>query len=257
MNLPSSLIREFGSLVSQSRGGGSSEHTVRGIVQTVDLTNRTAEVIFDGSNVRTPVSMAMDASPGDRVLVMLKNHRAVITGNTSAPATARNEYSHYTEYGLIIGLLDDNGDPVGTYMTMKDGAVNLHDATPVPAVSAPMLTGRNLLARGTVEINNITVYSGVSKQLMIHIHTIDVPNNYLIVGLSMINVIITDEPQHYAVPILCGYTILPNAGIQIRLATTSDEPTPLTTVKVTFEWIAMPVTWPTAQHTQTFDEDDL
>lgn len=48
--------------------------------------NIEAEVELDGSAVITPMSSTVDIVEGDRVVVMIKNHKAVVTGNLTNPA---------------------------------------------------------------------------------------------------------------------------------------------------------------------------
>lgn len=45
-------------------------------------------VQFDGTEATTPVSSTVGANDGDRVIVMIKNHTATITGNLSDPSAA-------------------------------------------------------------------------------------------------------------------------------------------------------------------------
>lgn len=43
-------------------------------------------VMLDGSDLLTPAAMTADALPGERVTVLLKNHKATVTGNISSPS---------------------------------------------------------------------------------------------------------------------------------------------------------------------------
>lgn len=42
-------------------------------------------VKFDGSNLLTPITSVVDAEPGERVMVTIRNHTAIVTGNSSSP----------------------------------------------------------------------------------------------------------------------------------------------------------------------------
>lgn len=53
---------------------------------TVVVSNSTKYVKIDGSDLLTPIMATADATDGDRVTVMIKNHTATITGNVSSPA---------------------------------------------------------------------------------------------------------------------------------------------------------------------------
>ena len=51
--------------------------------------NDTLYAKLDGSSILTPISSTVNITNGDRVIVMLKNHVAVITGNLSDPSASR------------------------------------------------------------------------------------------------------------------------------------------------------------------------
>lgn len=84
MALSKSLLREFARVTSSSEKNRNKQSTVYGTIVTSNDENF---VRIDGSSVDTPVSMASGAKNGDRVVVMIKDHKAVVTGNTSAPAS--------------------------------------------------------------------------------------------------------------------------------------------------------------------------
>ena len=56
------------------------------IYGTVVVSNSTKYVKIDGSDLLTPIMATADATDGDRVTVMIKNHTATVTGNVSSPA---------------------------------------------------------------------------------------------------------------------------------------------------------------------------
>lgn len=57
-------------------------------------------VRLDGSDILTPLSRTTDVVIGDRVIVMIKNHSAVITGNLTSPS-ARVEYVKVVEKQVV------------------------------------------------------------------------------------------------------------------------------------------------------------
>ena len=61
----------------------SSEATVYG---TVKIEGDKKYVQIDGSSIKTPVNTTSDISDGDRVIVLIKNHEAIIIGNMSSPS---------------------------------------------------------------------------------------------------------------------------------------------------------------------------
>lgn len=113
MSLSSDILKKFAKAVSTSEKK-EQDATFYGTVVLKEGDN--VSVQLDGSEIPTPVASAMDAENGDRVVVQIKDHKAVITGNTTSPASARSasSYIKLTEEGLVIGRLVD-GEPNGSY----------------------------------------------------------------------------------------------------------------------------------------------
>lgn len=82
MDLSSELLSQFVK-VTQGEKNTKNESTVYG---TAVKQNGKTYVKIDGSNLLTPVAATADTVDGERVIVMLKNHTATITGNITAPA---------------------------------------------------------------------------------------------------------------------------------------------------------------------------
>lgn len=81
MALSSDLVSQFVQVTKETKK--SKETTVYG---TVAISHGKKYVKLDGSNLLTPISSTADALDGERVTVMIKNHRAIVTGNISSPA---------------------------------------------------------------------------------------------------------------------------------------------------------------------------
>lgn len=98
MSLSKDLVAKFVK-VTNDRTKPKTETTLYGAI-----TEYAGEkyVKLDGSDTLTPVS-SMDSTvgltgikEGDRVMVMIKNHTAVITGNTSSPSVNNNDLNNVT-----------------------------------------------------------------------------------------------------------------------------------------------------------------
>lgn len=63
-----------------------TESIVYGTVQ-----EDTSMVLIDGSNVPTPVTTSVVLNKDDRVTILLKNHEAIVTGNTTSPAPRKDD----------------------------------------------------------------------------------------------------------------------------------------------------------------------
>lgn len=81
MALSSDLISQFVRVTKSEKQ--KKESTVYG---TVTRQGGSTYVKLDGSELLTPVSTTIDAAEGDRVVVLIKNHNAIVTGSISSPA---------------------------------------------------------------------------------------------------------------------------------------------------------------------------
>lgn len=82
MGLTADLISQF---VKVTRNTSKTKNETVSYGTIVEK-NGVTYVCLDGSDLLTPVSATADTIPGERVTVMIKNHRAVVTGNISSPA---------------------------------------------------------------------------------------------------------------------------------------------------------------------------
>lgn len=89
MNLPSSLLSQFAKVTNDKRG--KSERTLYGTVVEKD---GGTYVKLDGSDILTPVYTTVDTLNGERVMVTLKNHTAIIIGNMTSPAARSEDVQH-------------------------------------------------------------------------------------------------------------------------------------------------------------------
>ena len=58
-------------------------------------------VKLDGSSLLTPITTTTDIKPGERVLVLIKNHQAIIIGNSSNPSAGKQEVD---ELNQVVNL---------------------------------------------------------------------------------------------------------------------------------------------------------
>ena len=78
------------------------ESTVYG---TVKLHDGTKYVMLDGSDMLTPISTTVDAEDGERVTVLIKDHTATVTGNTTSPAARTDTVTDLDEQ--VNGRIDN------------------------------------------------------------------------------------------------------------------------------------------------------
>ena len=96
MKLSKNLINEFVKMTND-RTKESPETTVYGnIIKNGDR----VYVQLDGSDILTPVSTTTDTQPGDRVVALIKNHTATVTGNMTSPAARTSDVQEINERKL-------------------------------------------------------------------------------------------------------------------------------------------------------------
>lgn len=103
MDLSSELISELVKITNDENKDGKKETTVYGTIVEYDNSDY---VQLDGSDLLTPVITTADIKPGDRVMVVIKNHTAVVTGNVSSPSASsgvvREIGNQISEFEIII-----------------------------------------------------------------------------------------------------------------------------------------------------------
>lgn len=91
MNIPNELVSQFAKVTHTKK-----EKTERSFYGTIIEKDGKTYVKLDGSNVLTPVSFdklqtTVDMRDGDRVMVIIKNHTAIVTGNLKSPAARTDD----------------------------------------------------------------------------------------------------------------------------------------------------------------------
>lgn len=129
MELSGDLLRTFAEITNDSSQNESKEQYAYGTVTST--TDGVVYVQLDGSSLTTPVGTMSEVSINDRVMVMLKNHRATIVGNITHPALTQvgAVYTKMTDDGLVVGQLDSNGNPTGTYILITPTAYQIKDSS--------------------------------------------------------------------------------------------------------------------------------
>jgi hypothetical protein len=99
MGLSVDLLSQFAKVTNDANKKDKTPSTVYGTVVG-------GGVQLDGSNTVTPVSTTVDMKEGDRVIVMIKNHSATVTGNLNDPsASSKNlqkNTSDVTDLGIAV-----------------------------------------------------------------------------------------------------------------------------------------------------------
>lgn len=126
MKLPLNLTKKFSKALAPAKETNTQPKSLLG---TVVKHGDNTFVILDGSTIETPVELAVDAEDGDRVAVQIKDHKATVVNNYTAPPSARTatNFMQLTEEGLVISLGEDSSDmqvvitPTEIYFKYYDG----------------------------------------------------------------------------------------------------------------------------------------
>ena len=93
MDLSNDLLSQFAKLTKNDKNT-KKEDVVYG---TVVVHNDIKYVKLDGSEVLTPVTSATEIEDQNRVMVMVKNHTAVVTGNISSPSASTDSVKQVSD----------------------------------------------------------------------------------------------------------------------------------------------------------------
>lgn len=106
MALSNDVISQFAKLTNSNK----TEQKETVVYGTIVISDGKKYVRLDGSNMDTPVSSTTSAKNGDRVMVTIKNHEAIVTGNITSPnpsqddldETEKNLESKISEFDIIV-----------------------------------------------------------------------------------------------------------------------------------------------------------
>lgn len=142
------------------------ESTVYGMVVNH---NGKEYVQLDGSELLTPVSSTTVVNEGDRVMVTIKNHEAIVTGDLTNPSASDKEVkeigSKITEFEIIIGdkVVTEDLEAINAYIENIKGITAKYEE--LEAITAEIETlqakyaDMEYITAGDVEIINAEIES--------------------------------------------------------------------------------------------------
>lgn len=86
MALSNDIISQFAKLTNSNK----SEQKETVVYGTIIVSDGKKYVRLDGSNIDTPISSTTSAKHNDRVMVTIKNHEAIVTGNITSPSASQD-----------------------------------------------------------------------------------------------------------------------------------------------------------------------
>ena len=160
MDLNSILVSEFAKITNDNKDTVNEGTTVYG---TYRVDGDGAYVQIDGSDTRTPVATTSEARNGDRVTVLIKNHRDIITGNLTDPSTTVKSVEERIETG--VGTIQETIDNLKTQLDNQE--ITLDDYRKAIAEAKRMATdyidftaGTGLVIGSSSITSNVRIYSG-------------------------------------------------------------------------------------------------
>ena len=105
MGLSYDLISEFVKITNDKK-----ENTKEGTVYATVVSGTGGKYVrIDGSDLLTPMDTTTDIEDGERVTLMIKDHKAIVTGNVTTPSASTSKVDKVTE---SVNLVSDR---VGTF----------------------------------------------------------------------------------------------------------------------------------------------
>lgn len=118
MDLNSILVSEFAKITNDNAETINNGTTLYGTYRTQ---GGRSYVQIDGSDVLTPSVTTSEARNGDRVTVLIKNHRAIITGNLTDPSASTTTVEEVKE---TVEFLDSGVTDIKNTVTSMDEIID-------------------------------------------------------------------------------------------------------------------------------------
>lgn len=163
MKLSSDLLNKFAK-ITKDKTPEKQETIAYG---TIVKSNDSTFVKLDGSDILTPVSTTADTEDNERVIVQIKNHKALITGNMSSPSarseTVKDLSDRLNEFNLdhaIIVELESDNVEIKKQLSAANANITSLQTTKIDAdiANAKFATIENLTATNTKLYNLESTY---------------------------------------------------------------------------------------------------
>lgn len=158
MELSSDLIREFAKNTKDEPTVNQGT-TVYGTFRVQD---GETFVQIDGSDTRTPVASTVTAKSGDRVTVLIKDHRAIVTGNLEDPSASSEEVKEVkkTMGQSALDIEDLKRQFKNQEITLQEYSNAIAEAKRKATDYINFVPGTGLIVGSTSISNNVLIYSG-------------------------------------------------------------------------------------------------
>ena len=147
MALSNDIISQFAKLTNSNKET-KTESTLYG---TIIISDGKKYVRLDGSNIDTPISSTANVKQNDRVMVMIKNHAAIVTGNITSPSADQQSVddlndktddmsNQITKFGIIVSYKISTDDITALNATFESMKSITGKFTELDAVTAEIET---------------------------------------------------------------------------------------------------------------------
>ena len=168
MGLSSDLVSQFVKETNDTKKT-STGATYYG---TIVLYNKEQYVKIDGSDFLTPISSTVIVEDGDRVLVTLKDHSAIVTGSTSSPSASNKELiqvgDKITDLEIVVADKVSTGEfdaQVGRIDELVSDNIIVKDTLTANKAEIESLKAHNVVIDGNLDATNAEIENLKVKKL--------------------------------------------------------------------------------------------
>ena len=156
------LVKSFAEVVNEPK----QKEPVRYVRGTITGKGDAKYVQLDGSTVATPISEVVDAQEGDRVLVSIENHRAVIVGNFTFSPSARQEQEALEKAEGAENTANSAGETANAaQLAAQEASKNANEAmNAASAASASAAEAKDQAADAMVAAGNVEGLAQEAKE---------------------------------------------------------------------------------------------
>ena len=171
MELQDSVLKEFADAVNNNSlvQASDSQHLYATVSRNIEDTGDLVYVRLNGSEIDTPARSLVKVGVGDVVMCTMRGHTLTIIGNVSYPALTRieNLYMTLTAEGLLIGMLDADNQPSGSYIIIGPVGSSIYngDGDLVASYGETVQVGQTSKSHVVITDSGVEIRNGSNKVL--------------------------------------------------------------------------------------------
>lgn len=171
MELHDSVLKEFADAVNNNSlvQASDSQHLYATVSRNIEGAGDLVYVRLNGSEIDTPARSLVKVGVGDVVMCTMRGHTLTIIGNVSYPALTRieNVYMTLTAEGLLIGMLDADNQPSGSYIIIGPSGSSIYngDGVLVASYGGTVQVGKSSQSHVVITDAGVEIQNGQNKVL--------------------------------------------------------------------------------------------